>query len=70
VLIETLTELGAEVPWSSCNIFSTQDHAARPLPLQAYRFLLERNGRARFQLVASEQTLFFGDTSRPLKHDP
>ncbi|MDH5737926.1 MAG: adenosylhomocysteinase, partial [Gammaproteobacteria bacterium] len=28
VLIETLTELGAEVRWSSCNIFSTQDHAA------------------------------------------
>src|SRR5690606_42017697 len=29
VLIETLAELGAEVNWSSCNIFSTQDHAAR-----------------------------------------
>ncbi len=28
VLIETLTELGAEVRWASCNIFSTQDHAA------------------------------------------
>lgn len=28
VLIETLTDLGAEVQWSSCNIFSTQDHAA------------------------------------------
>ena len=28
VLIETLTELGAQVQWSSCNIFSTQDHAA------------------------------------------
>ncbi len=28
VLIETLTELGAEVTWTSCNIFSTQDHAA------------------------------------------
>jgi len=28
VLIETLTALGAEVTWSSCNIFSTQDHAA------------------------------------------
>ena len=28
VLIETLLELGAEVKWSSCNIFSTQDHAA------------------------------------------
>jgi adenosylhomocysteinase len=28
VLIETLKELGAEVRWASCNIFSTQDHAA------------------------------------------
>jgi len=28
VLIETLVDLGAEVSWSSCNIFSTQDHAA------------------------------------------
>ena len=28
VLIETLTELGADVRWVSCNIFSTQDHAA------------------------------------------
>ena len=28
VLIETLIDLGAEVRWSSCNIFSTQDHAA------------------------------------------
>ena len=28
VLIETLTELGAEVTWTSCNIYSTQDHAA------------------------------------------
>src|SRR3981189_1789948 len=32
VLIETLVELGAEVKWSSCNIFSTQDHAAACLP--------------------------------------
>ena len=39
VLIETLTALGAEVRWSSCNIFSTQDHAAAPLPPPACRFL-------------------------------
>jgi adenosylhomocysteinase len=32
VLIETLVALGAEVRWASCNIFSTQDHAARPSP--------------------------------------
>src|SRR6202167_5576439 len=42
VLIETLTELGAEVRWSSCNIFSTQDHAAaaiaaRGIPVFAWK---------------------------------
>jgi adenosylhomocysteinase len=41
VLIETLTSLGAEVTWSSCNIFSTQDHAAAAIaaagtPVQVY----------------------------------
>jgi adenosylhomocysteinase len=44
VLIETLTHLGAEVSWSSCNIFSTQDHAAAAIA--AYRsscLCLERN---------------------------
>src|SRR5260370_518137 len=34
VLIETLKELGAEVTWTSCNIFSTQDHAAMRAPLK------------------------------------
>ena len=34
VLIETLVELGAEVRWSSCNIFSTQDHAAAAIAEQ------------------------------------
>jgi adenosylhomocysteinase len=42
VLIETLDELGAEVTWSSCNIFSTQDHAAsaiaaRGIPVYAWK---------------------------------
>lgn len=42
VLIETLTELGADVRWSSCNIFSTQDHAAaavasRGVPVFAWK---------------------------------
>ena len=42
VLIETLLELGAEVRWSSCNIFSTQDHAAaaiaaRGIPVYAWK---------------------------------
>ena len=39
VLIETLVALGADVRWSSCNIFSTQDHAGLPLPHQACRCL-------------------------------
>ncbi len=47
VLIETLVELGAEVQWSSCNIFSTQDHAAAAIaetgvPVYAWK---GRNGR-------------------------
>ena len=37
VLIETLVELGADVRWASCNIFSTQDHAARGIPVFAWK---------------------------------
>jgi adenosylhomocysteinase len=40
VLIETLVELGAQVRWASCIIFSTQDHAQQPLPLPGFPFLL------------------------------
>ena len=48
VLIETLTALGAEVRWASCNIFSTQDHAAAAIaaagvPVFAWRASLWRN---------------------------
>ena len=39
VLIETLVELGAEVSWSSCNIFSTQDHAAAAIAKAGIQFL-------------------------------
>ena len=39
VLIETLVDLGAEVSWSSCNIFSTQDHAAAAVAKRVYLFL-------------------------------
>src|SRR4028118_329750 len=42
VLIETLIELGAEVRWSSCNIFSTQDHAAAATAARATRGLAAR----------------------------
>jgi adenosylhomocysteinase len=66
VLIETLVELGAEVKWSSCNIFSTQDHAAAAIaavgvPVFAWKGMTE----AEFNWCI-EQTLFFGDETRPL----
>lgn len=66
VLIETLTELGAEVTWSSCNIFSTQDHAAAAIaetgvPVFAWKGMSE----AEFDWCI-EQTLFFGDQRKPL----
>ncbi|MCO6459322.1 MAG: adenosylhomocysteinase [Pirellulaceae bacterium] len=61
VLIETLAELGAEVTWSSCNIFSTQDHAAAAIaaagfPVYAWKGMNE----ADFDWCI-EQTLFFPD---------
>ena len=61
VLIETLTELGAEVTWSSCNIFSTQDHAACAIaktgvPVYAWKGMTEEE----FDWCI-EQTLFFAD---------
>jgi adenosylhomocysteinase len=66
VLIETLIELGAEVRWSSCNIFSTQDHAAAAIaqagvPVFAWKGLTEKE----FDWCI-EQTLFFGSEDRPL----
>lgn len=66
VLIETLVELGAEVRWSSCNIFSTQDHAAAAIaaagiPVFAWKGMTEPEYE-----WCIEQTLFFGSTDRPL----
>ena len=66
VLIETLVALGAEVTWSSCNIFSTQDHAAAAIaaagiPVFAWKGLNEQE----FDWCI-EQTLFFGSPDRPL----
>lgn len=66
VLIETLVELGAEVRWSSCNIFSTQDHAAAAIaaagiPVFAWKGMNEQEFN-----WCIEQTLFFGDENRPL----
>ena len=66
VLIETLVALGAEVQWSSCNIFSTQDHAAAAIaatgvPVYAWKGLTEEEYN-----WCIEQTLFFGDNNEPL----
>jgi len=66
VLIETLVALGAEVTWSSCNIFSTQDHAAAAIaaagiPVFAWKGLNEEEFN-----WCIEQTLFFGSEDRPL----
>ncbi len=66
VLIETLVELGADVTWSSCNIFSTQDHAAAAIaaagiPVYAWKGMNEEEFN-----WCIEQTLFFGSPDRPL----
>ena len=66
VLIETLTALGAGVTWSSCNIFSTQDHAAAAIaaagiPVYAWKGMNEEE----FDWCI-EQTLFFGEEREPL----
>ena len=66
VLIETLTALGAEVTWSSCNIFSTQDHAAAAIavagiPVYAWKGMNEEEFN-----WCIEQTIFFGEDRKPL----
>ena len=66
VLIETLVVLGADVTWSSCNIFSTQDHAAAAIaaagiPVYAWKGMNEEE----FDWCI-EQTLYFGDDKQPL----
>jgi adenosylhomocysteinase len=66
VLIETLKELGADVTWSSCNIFSTQDHAAAAIaaagiPVYAWKGMTEEEYE-----WCIEQTLYFGEDRQPL----
>ena len=66
VLIETLIDLGADVTWSSCNIFSTQDHAAAAvasmgIPVYAWKGMNEEE----FNWCIKE-TLFFGEKREPL----
>ncbi len=66
VLIETLIELGAEVRWSSCNIFSTQDHAAAAIAAAGIPVFAWKGMNLKEFDWCIEQTLFFGDNSRPL----
>jgi len=66
VLIETLIDLGAEVKWSSCNIFSTQDHAAAALAAAGVSVFAWKGMNEEEFNWCIEQTLFFGDESKPL----
>ncbi|HSZ71105.1 MAG TPA: adenosylhomocysteinase [Cytophagaceae bacterium] len=66
VLIETLVELGAEVTWSSCNIFSTQDHAAAAIAAAGISVYAWKGLNEEEFDWCIEQTLFFGPDRKPL----
>jgi adenosylhomocysteinase len=66
VLIETLIELGAEVRWSSCNIFSTQDHAAAAIAAGGIPVFAWKGETLEEYDWCVEQTLFFGDNKKSL----
>ncbi len=66
VLIETLKELGAEVQWSSCNIFSTQDHAAAAIAAAGIPVYAWKGMSLEEYDWCIEQTLFFGENNEPL----
>jgi adenosylhomocysteinase len=66
VLIETLVALGAEVKWSSCNIFSTQDHAAAAIAAAGIGVFAWKGQSQEEADWCIEQTLFFGGADRPL----
>ncbi len=66
VLIETLVELGAEVTWSSCNIFSTQDHAAAAIAAAGISVYAWKGMSEEEFEWCIEQTLFFGEDRQPL----
>jgi len=66
VLIETLAALGAEVTWSSCNIFSTQDHAAAAIAAAGISVYAWKGQNAEDFDWCIEQTLFFGEDRKPL----
>ena len=66
VLIETLIDLGAEVTWSSCNIFSTQDHAAAAIAAADVQVYAWKGMNEEEFDWCIEQTLFFGEERKPL----
>jgi len=66
VLIETLKALGAEVTWSSCNIFSTQDQAAAAIAAAGIQVYAWKGMNEEEFDWAIEQTLFFGEDKKPL----
>ncbi|MFM8916396.1 MAG: adenosylhomocysteinase, partial [Bacteroidota bacterium] len=66
VLIETLQALGAEVTWSSCNIFSTQDHAAAAIAAAGTSVYAWKGMNNEEFDWCIEQTLFFGEDRNPL----
>ncbi|MCZ2356742.1 MAG: adenosylhomocysteinase [Bacteroidia bacterium] len=66
VLIETLRDLGAEVQWSSCNIFSTQDHAAAAIAAAGIPVFAWKGMTIEEYDWCIEQTLFFGPDRKPL----
>jgi adenosylhomocysteinase len=66
VLIETLVELGAEVTWSSCNIFSTQDHAAAAIAAAGIQVYAWKGMTEEEYEWCIEQTLRFGTEQNPL----
>jgi adenosylhomocysteinase len=66
VLIETLVELGADVRWSSCNIFSTQDHAAAAIAAAGIPVFAWKGETLEEYDWCIEQTLFFGEDRKSL----
>ncbi len=66
ILIETLIDLGAEVTWSSCNIFSTQDHAAAAIAARGIQVYAWKGMSEEEFNWCIEQTLFFGEERKPL----
>ncbi len=66
VLIETLVELGADVTWSSCNIFSTQDHAAAAIAAAGIPVYAWKGQNEEEFMWCIDQTVFFGEKNEPL----